>query len=136
MGVTVVPSHFLFISIPDPGRLFPHLAVGKELVRRGHRVEFVTVEPMAGLVGSYGAEPLVYVAERQFPCCGKVNQGKAPAWAAGRISGVRVCRPRAVLATIGHHLPYARAARLLAQLAGLDVSVGFLIKARRRAADL
>ncbi|WBB69280.1 macrolide family glycosyltransferase [Micromonospora sp. WMMD812] len=60
MGVTVVPSHFLFISIPDPGRLFPHLAVGKELVRRGHCLKFVTVEPMAGLVGSYGAEPLVY----------------------------------------------------------------------------
>ncbi|MFG1868426.1 macrolide family glycosyltransferase [Micromonospora arborensis] len=60
VGVTVVPSQFLFISIPDAGRLFPHLAVGKELVRRGHRVKFVTVEPMAGLVGSYGTEPLVY----------------------------------------------------------------------------
>jgi hypothetical protein len=41
-----------------------------------------------------------------------------------------------VLATIGHHLPYERAARLLAQLAGLTVSVGFLVKTRRRAADL
>ncbi|WP_157756915.1 macrolide family glycosyltransferase [Plantactinospora sp. KBS50] len=55
-----MPSHFLFISIPDPGRLSPHLAIGKELVRRGHSVKFVTVEPMAALVGSYGVEPLVY----------------------------------------------------------------------------
>jgi transposase len=43
---------------------------------------------------------------------------------------------RAVLATIAHHLPYGRAAVLLEKLAGLPVSTGFLVKARRRAAIL
>jgi transposase len=76
------------------------------------------------------------VAERQCPCCGTVNQGKAPAWASGRVQWGPGVAARAVLATIGHHLPYERAARLLALLAGLAVSVGFLVKARRRAADL
>lgn len=76
------------------------------------------------------------VAERQCPCCGTVNQGKAPAWAAGRVQWGPGVSARAVLATIGHHLPYERAARVLAQLAGLAVSVGFLVNARRRAADL
>ena len=76
------------------------------------------------------------VAERQCPCCGTVNQGEAPAWAAGRVQWGPGVAARAVLATIGHHLPYQRAARLLAQLAGLAVSVGFLVNARRRAADL
>ena len=76
------------------------------------------------------------VAERQCPCCGQVNEGEAPAWASGRVQWGPGAAARAVLATIGHHMPYGRAARLLAQLAGLDVSVGFLVKARRRAADL
>lgn len=76
------------------------------------------------------------VAERQCPCCGTVNKGTAPALAAGRVQWGPSVAARAVLATIGHHLPYGRAARLLAQLAGLAVSVGFLVNARRRAADL
>jgi transposase len=76
------------------------------------------------------------VAERQCPCCGTVNQGTAPVWASGRVQWGPSVAARAVLATIGHHLPYERAARVLAQLAGLAVSVGFLVNARRRAADL
>ena len=43
---------------------------------------------------------------------------------------------RAVLVTLAHHLPYGRAALVLRQLAGLAVSVGFLVAARRRAAVL
>lgn len=76
------------------------------------------------------------VAERECPCCGQVNEGKAPRWASGRVQWGPGAAARAVLATIAHHVPYGRAARLLAQLAGLDVSVGFLVNARRRAADL
>jgi transposase len=76
------------------------------------------------------------VAQRQCPCCGTVNEGTAPAWAAGRVQWGPGVAARAVLATVGHHLPYERAARLLAQLAGVAVSVGFLVNARRRGADL
>src|SRR5262249_15653336 len=43
---------------------------------------------------------------------------------------------RGVLATVAHHLPYGRAAVLLRQLAGVGVSVGFLVAVRGRAAVL
>jgi transposase len=76
------------------------------------------------------------VAERRCPCCGTLNQGKAPQWAAGRVQWGPGVAARGVLATIGHHLPYGRAAKLLAQLSGVAVSVGFLVNARRRAATL
>ena len=53
--------------------------------------------------------------------------GTAPTWASGRVQWGPGVAARAVLATIGHHLPYERAARVLAQLAGLAVSFGFLV---------
>jgi transposase len=53
------------------------------------------------------------VAERQCPCCGKLNVGKAPAGVAGRVQWGGGVAARAVLATIAHHLPYKRAAAAL-----------------------
>jgi transposase len=76
------------------------------------------------------------VAERRCTCCGQVNQGRAPGFVTGRVQWGPSVSARAVLATIAHHLPYARAAVLLDTLAGLPVSTGFLVKARRRAAVL
>ena len=76
------------------------------------------------------------VAERVCPCCGKINEGVAPPWVTGRVQWGPGVAARGVLATIGHHLPYGRAAVLLEQLAGLGVSTGFLVNARRRAAVL
>lgn len=69
-------------------------------------------------------------------CCGQVSVGQAPAWATGRVQWGPGVAARAVLATIGQHLPYGRAAALLHTLCGLDVSTGFLVAARRRAAML
>src|SRR6266700_4219188 len=76
------------------------------------------------------------VAERRCGCCGQVNQGQAPRFVTCRVQWGPSVSARAVLATIGHHLPYGRAAALLETLAGLPVSTGFLVKARRRAALL
>jgi transposase len=76
------------------------------------------------------------VAERECPCCGKVNEGTAPAGVTGRVQWGPGVAARGVLATIGHFLPYARAGKLLAQLSGLHVSTGFLVNVRRRAAAL
>jgi transposase len=76
------------------------------------------------------------VIARLCPCCGQVSVGQAPSWVTGRVQWGPSVTARAVLATIGHHLPYGRAARLLAQLSGLDVSTGFLVATRRRAARL
>lgn len=76
------------------------------------------------------------VAERRCSCCGQVNQGQALAYVTGRVQWGPGVSARAVLATIAHHLPYGRAAVLLARLAGVSVSTGFLVNARRRAALL
>jgi len=76
------------------------------------------------------------VAERRCTCCGQVNQGLAPGFVTGRVQWGPGVSARAVLATIAHHLPYGRAAKLLHTLAGLAVSTGFLVNARRRAAVL
>jgi transposase len=74
------------------------------------------------------------VVARVCPCCGVVSVGRVPAWAAGLVQWGPGVHARGVLATLGHHLPYGRAARVLRQLSGLDVSVGFLVAARKRAA--
>ncbi|MFD0386222.1 macrolide family glycosyltransferase [Streptomyces stramineus] len=53
-------NHFLFLSVPDRGHVFPHLAVVKELVQRGHRVTYVSGDEVAGAVRSTGADFLPY----------------------------------------------------------------------------
>jgi transposase len=74
------------------------------------------------------------VVARVCPGCGVVNVGRAPGWAAGRVQWGPGVAARGVLATLGHHLPYGRGALVLKQLSGLDVSTGFLVAARKRAA--
>lgn len=115
------------------------------------------VEPgaCAGCGGGLGDAPVVGIQKRQVfeasppppprviefvvvarvcPGCGVVNVGQAPAWASGRVQWGPGVHARGVLATLGHHLPYGRAALVLRQLSGLDVSTGFLVAARKRAA--
>lgn len=117
------------------------------------------VEPAAcaGCGGGLGEAPILGIQKRQVfeaspppppkviefvvvarvcPCCGQVTVGQAPAWAAGRVQWGPGVAARGVLATLAHHLPYGRAARMLRQLTGLEVSVGFLVAARKRAAGL
>jgi len=101
-----------------------------ELVRVYRRQVFEASPPPPPRVVQYD------VAERRCRCCGQVNQGQAPRFVTGRVQWGPGVSARAVLATIGHHLPYARAAVLLDTLSGLPVSTGFLVNARRRAATL
>jgi transposase len=103
---------------------------GAELLRVYRRQVFEASPPPPPRVIQYD------VAERRCSCCGQVNQGQAPRFVTGRVQWGPGVSARAVLATIAHHLPYARAAVLLHTLAGLSVSTGFLVKARRRAALL
>jgi transposase len=76
------------------------------------------------------------VVARRCPGCGTLSYGQAPAWVSAPVQWGPSVHARAVLATLAHHLPYGRAALVLRQLAGLAVSVGFLVAARRRAAGL
>lgn len=76
------------------------------------------------------------VVARRCSCCGTLSYGPAPGYASAPVQWGPSVHARAVLATVAHHLPYGRAALVLRQLAGLAVSVGFLLAARRRAAGL
>ncbi|MEU8814244.1 macrolide family glycosyltransferase [Actinoplanes sp. NPDC048796] len=55
-------SHIAFLSIPSHGHIIPTLDVVRELVRRGHRVTYVTTEEFAGTVAAAGAEPVRYAS--------------------------------------------------------------------------
>jgi transposase len=86
--------------------------------------------------------PPPYVTEYQIitrtcPCCASAQAGAAPEG----VSAARAQYGPGVLAaaaelTCAHYLPVGRAAALLATLAGIGVSVGFVASVRGRAARL
>ncbi|MDI5967629.1 hypothetical protein POF50_032540 [Streptomyces sp. SL13] len=53
-------AHIAFFTIPAYGHVSCTLEVVAELVRRGHRVTYVTTEEYAATVKTTGAEPLLY----------------------------------------------------------------------------
>ncbi|TXD00013.1 macrolide family glycosyltransferase [Streptomyces sp. ISID311] len=55
-----MPRHIVVLSIPAHGHLRPLLAVTEQLVRRGHRVSFLTSEDFAPAVRATGATALPY----------------------------------------------------------------------------
>jgi transposase len=85
--------------------------------------------------------PPPYVTEhriitRTCPCCAASWAGTAPQGVAARAQyGPRVLATAAEL-TCAHYLPVGRATALLATLAGVDASVGFMAGVRGRAARL
>jgi transposase len=92
-------------------------------------------------VTDIAAPPPPYVTEyriitRTCPGCATPRSGTAPAQVPARaVYGPRVLATAAEL-TCAHYLPVGRAAAVLATLAGIGVSVGFLASVRGRAARL
>lgn len=74
------------------------------------------------------------VVAKLCPGCGAVTEGVAPAGVTGRVQYGPGVHARAALAVCAHYLPVARAARLVATLSGIRVSVGFVAGVRARAA--
>src|SRR6266851_593167 len=66
--------------------------------------------------------------------CGTVSIGLAPAHVTGRVQYGPGVHARAALAVCAHYLPAGRAAALVASLAGVKVSAGFVAGVRGRAA--
>lgn len=76
------------------------------------------------------------IITRVCPCCAAVQAGPAPDGVPARAQyGPRTLATAAEL-TCAHYLPVGRAAALLATLAGIAVSVGFVAGVRGRAARL
>lgn len=105
----------------------------------------LTGAPVAGVerrqVTDIAPPPAPYVTEyriitRTCPCCGAQRSGTAPEPVPARAQyGPRVLATAAEL-TCAHYLPVGRATALLATLAGVGVSVGFVAGVRGRAARL
>ena len=52
--------HIAFLNIPAGGHVTPTLGVAEELVKRGHRVSYLTTDEYAARIGSTGAEIIPY----------------------------------------------------------------------------
>jgi transposase len=78
-----------------------------------------------------------YVAQAKVcPGCGTTTLGELPVGVDGRAQyGVEV-HARAAELVLAHHVPVARAARLLAQLSGVEASVGWVGGLRAKASRL
>jgi MGT family glycosyltransferase len=57
-------KHVAFFNIPAIGHVYPTLAVVAELVRRGHRVTYATIDKRAALLEAAGAEVVPYRSSR------------------------------------------------------------------------
>jgi transposase len=78
-----------------------------------------------------------YVAQaRACPCCGTVSAGVLPAHVRARASYGPEVHAQAANLVAGQHIPVSRAAVLLAQLAGVTVSTGWMAGVRGKAAVL
>ncbi len=53
-------SHIAFFNVPAVGHVYPTLAVVAELVRRGHRVTYTTIEKRRPVIEATGATALTY----------------------------------------------------------------------------
>jgi transposase len=100
-------------------------------------------EPVAGVVKQqvFEARPppppkvIEYqVQAKKCPACGEMATGVAPAGVTGRVQYGPLVHAGAALATCAHYLPVARAARLICDLTGVPVSVGFTAGVRGKAA--
>jgi MGT family glycosyltransferase len=62
-----VTYHIAFFPIPAHGHVFPTLAVVEELVRKGHRVTYLTTDEFAATAASAGADVVRYESTWSVP---------------------------------------------------------------------
>lgn len=74
------------------------------------------------------------VQARRCRRCGTLTEGQAPAGAGGRVQYGPDTHAHAANLVCGNHIPVYRAARLVAVMLGVDVSVGFVAGVRGKAA--
>jgi transposase len=103
------------------------LADAPVMAQRRHQVTDIRPAPPP--------EATEHVAQaKQCPWCDAVSEGELPAFVRARASfGPEACAQAANLAC-GHHVPVQRAAELMSQLAGVQVSTGWMAGIRGKAA--
>lgn len=76
------------------------------------------------------------VQSRRCPCCGEVTEGVLPPGIRARASFGPETHAQAANLTCGNYVPSRRAAALMAQMAGIRVSAGWIAGVRAKAAAL
>jgi transposase len=126
---------------PDPGAMVPcgpaacgccgHDLTGEPVLGTPQeRQVFEAAPPPPPSVTGY------QVAAKECPGCGEVSVGLAPPGVNGRAQYGPLVHAKTALAVCANYLPVARAARLVAALAGVKVSAGFAAGIRGKAARL
>jgi transposase len=105
------------------------LAGAPVFAQRRHQVTDIKPAP--------APEVTEHVAQsKHCPCCGTVTEGELPAGVRARAAfGPETCAQAANL-TCGNFIPVGRAAELMAAMAGIGVSAGWIAGIRARAAAL
>jgi transposase len=123
------PDHRLWFPPASCRECGTGLAGAPVLAQRRHQVTDITPAP----------PPVVteYVAQaKQCPWCDAVSEGELPAFVRARASfGPEACAQAANLAC-GQYVPVQRAAELMSQMAGVQVSTGWMAGIRGKAAAL
>jgi transposase len=123
------PDHRLWYPPASCRECGTDLAGVPVIAQRRHQVTDIRPAPPP--------EVTEHVAQaRRCPWCGAVSEGELPAFVRARASfGPETCAQAANLAC-GHYVPVQRAAELMSQLAGVQVSTGWMAGIRGKAAAL
>ena len=129
MNLVDDPDHRLRYPPAECRACGTDLSAEKVFAQRRHQVTDIKPAP----------EPEVteHVAQsKQCPCCGEVTEGALPPEVRARASfGPETCAQAANL-TCGNYVPSRRAAALMAEMAGIRVSAGWIAGVRAKAAAL
>jgi transposase len=126
--------------VDDPDHRFWHPPAGcrecgtdlsrqEVFAQRRHQVTDVKPAP--------APEVTEHVAQSKLcPCCGTVTEGELPAHVRARASFGPETHAQAANLTCGNYVPCGRSAALMAELAGIGVSLGWVAGVRAKAAAL
>ena len=123
------PDHRLWYPPASCRECGTDLADAPVIAQRRHQVTDIRPAPPP--------EVTEHVAQaKRCPWCEAVSEGELPGFVRARASfGPEACAQAANLAC-GHHVPVQRAAALMSQLAGVQVSTGWMAGIRAKAAAL
>ncbi|HEY8642359.1 MAG TPA: IS66 family transposase, partial [Candidatus Dormibacteraeota bacterium] len=127
LGLPDDPDEVIECAPAECGRCGRDLT-GEPAVRTERRQRWDILPPPPPYITEYRKTTKV------CPCCQAASAGLVPADVTGRVVYGPETRAHAANLVCGHHVPVARAALLLRQMAGIRVSTGWMASVRGRAA--
>jgi transposase len=123
------PDHRFFHPPAECGKCGTDLTGESVFAQRRHQVTDIQPAPPP--------EVTEHVAQsKRCPCCGEVTEGPLPPGVRARASFGPEAHAQAANLTCGNFIPSGRAASLMAEMAGIRVSLGWIASVRAKAAAL